>query len=136
MGCALRIYRVNFKDSSDSPPPKSVYEARAHEEQGYFLSFLKEVEGFHKRRADVPADLDTKDIDPRLILQVPPVLEKKFSWASFEKFKCRMVVLGNHWNSTNSVDTSASMVGMDTLNDINAYENTDEFACRVDHMRY
>ena len=23
-----------------------------------------------------------------------------------------------------------------TSNDINAYENTDEFACRVDHMRY
>jgi hypothetical protein len=115
MGCAIRVYRVDFKDSTDNPPPKSVDEARSHEEQGYFLAFLKEIEGFHKRRADVPADLDIKDIDPRLILQIIPIFEKKFSGANFDKFKCRMVVLGNHWANINNVDTSASMVGMDTL---------------------
>jgi len=115
MGCALRVYRVDFKEVLSDPPPKNIDEARVHPEQGYFGSFLKEIDGFHKKKADIPADIDIKDIDPNLILQLIPIFQKKFSGADFEKFKCRMVVLGNHWKNINGTDTSASMVGMDTL---------------------
>ena len=108
MGCALRVFRVDFKDVVNNPPPKNIEEARFHKEKGYFEAFLKEVEGFH-------ADLDIKDIDPNLILQLIPIFQKKFSGTDFEKFKCRMVVLGNHWKNINGVDTSASMSGIDTL---------------------
>ena len=115
MGCALRVFRVDFKDAVNNPPPKNIDEARFHKEKGYFEAFLKEVEGFHKRKADVPADIDIKDIDPNLILQLIPIFQKKFSGTDFEKFKCRMVVLGNHWKNVNGINTSASMSGIDTL---------------------
>jgi hypothetical protein len=115
MGCALRLYRVDFKHEKDEPPPRSVEEARDHPEQGYFKSFLRELEGFHKRKADVPADLDIKDIDPNLILQLIAIFQKKYNGTNFEKFKCRMVVLGQHWKNPNNTDTTATMVGMETL---------------------
>ena len=115
MGCALRVYRVDFMDSSNSPPPKNLDEARVHPEEGYFGAFLSETDGFHKRKADVPADLDIKDTSPSDTLQLIPILEKKFAGANVEKFKCRVVVLGSHWKNINSTDTSASMVGVDTL---------------------
>jgi hypothetical protein len=115
MGCALRVYRVDFKHEMDEPPPKSIAEARNHPEQGYFKAFLKEIDGFHKRRADIPADIDIKDIDPNLILQLIPLFQKKYSGTNFEKFKCRMVVLGQHWKNPDNIDTTATMVGMETL---------------------
>ena len=83
MGCALKAYRVDFKNEKDEPPPKNIDEARDHPEQGYFQSFLKELDGFHKRGADVSPDIDTKDIDPKLILQLIPLFQKKYSGASF-----------------------------------------------------
>ena len=115
MGCALKVYRTDFKDVLSNPAPKSIDEARVHPESGYFEFFLKEVDGFHKKKADTPADTDIKDIDPSLILQLVPIFQKKFSRADFEKFKCRVVVLGSHWIYTNGTGTSASMVGVDTL---------------------
>jgi len=87
MGCALRVHRVDFKGEKEEPAPKNIDEARAHPEQGYFESFLREMDGFHRRKADVPPDIDNKDIDPNLILQLVPLFQKKYSGANFEKFK-------------------------------------------------
>jgi hypothetical protein len=111
----IRVYRTDFKTELAEPPPKNLNEARAHKEQGYFQAFLSELDSFHKHGVDVPADLDIEDIDPDLILQLIPLFEKKFSGANFEKFKCRMVVLGNKWRNAHGVSTYAGMIGIDTL---------------------
>ena len=115
MGHELQIYRVDFKDMAENTPPTSINEARRHPEQGYFNAFLKEVDAFHRKGADIPAEIDIKDIDPKLILQLIPLFQKKFTGANFEKFKCRLVLLGNHWQNVQNIDTSASMIGIDTL---------------------
>jgi len=115
MRYATRIYRVDFKTEAQEPPPKSRNEAIAHPETGYFDSYLDELHSFHIHKADVPADMDIKDIDPDLILQLIPLFQKKFSGANFEKFKCRMILLGNKWKNTHGTSTYASMIGVDTL---------------------
>jgi hypothetical protein len=112
---AIRIYRVDFKTEEQEPPPKSRNEAKAHSEKGYFESYLDELHSFHIHKADVPADMDIKDIDPDLILQLIPLFQKKFSGANFEKFKCRMILLGNKWKNVHGASTYASMIGVDTL---------------------
>jgi len=112
---AVRMYRADFKTELAEPPPKNLDAARSHEEKGYFNSFLVELDSFHQHGVDVPPDLDIKDIDPRLVLQLIPILQKKFSGANFEKFKCRMVVLGDKWENIHGVSTYAGMIGIETL---------------------
>jgi hypothetical protein len=115
MKAALRVYRTDFKTETHEPPPNSVAEARVHPEQGYFKAFLAECESFSKYGVDIPPDIDIKDIDPALILQLIPLFQKKFNGANFDKFKCRMIVLGNKWKNIHQVDTYASMAKIDTL---------------------
>jgi hypothetical protein len=57
------------------------------------------------------------DIPPDLILQLMPIFEKKYVGTDFSKFKCRMVVLGQHWKNTFGIDTftTITMVRMDTI---------------------
>jgi hypothetical protein len=117
ISCArlVEIHRIDFKAESSEKPPTKIEEARNHAEDGYFESFLTELDAFNRKGCTVDPDIDIKDIDPDLILQLIPLFQKKYSGTDFEKFKCRMVVLGNHFKNKHNMDTYASMVGADTL---------------------
>ena len=78
---------------------------------------MREMGAHLRKGCAVPADMNIGDIPPDLILQLMPIFEKKYVGTDFSKFKCRMVVLGQHWKNTFGIDTftTITMVRMDTI---------------------
>jgi hypothetical protein len=108
--------RADYLDQQNLPPPKNLTQMRSHpESEGYLGSWMRELSAFSKRGCDIPADLPIGDIPPDLILQLMPIFEKKYVGTDFSKFKCRMVVLGQHWKNKHGIDTFTTMVRMTTI---------------------
>ena len=108
---------VNRVDANQRAPPRNVKEMRRHPDaKGYIASLFKELDAFSRTgNLNVPTDMDIHDIPPDMILQLMPLFSKKYEGLNFSKFKCRMVVLGNHWKNVHGVSTFSNMVDMDTL---------------------
>jgi hypothetical protein len=106
--------RVNC---NDIPPPKNFRDLASHPEaEKYFRAFLKELEAFKRSKSiEVPIDINIHDIPPEMILQLMPIFTKKYEGLDFSKFKCRMVVLGNHWKNIHNMPVYSDMIDMDTL---------------------
>ena len=92
----IQAHRADFLDEQSHPQPKSVDQARTHPEAiNYIGVFEKEVAAYNKRGCLLPPDISIGDIPPELILQLMPIFHKKYFGTDFNKFKCRMVSLGN-----------------------------------------
>jgi hypothetical protein len=108
--------RADFLDQKKLAPPKNLKQAREHpESEGYLGAWMREMGAHLRKGCAVPADMDIGDIPPDLILQLMPIFEKKYVGTDFSKFKCRMVVLGNHWKNKFGIDTFTTMVRMETI---------------------
>jgi len=115
--CVTEDIMVNRVDANQRAPPRNVKEMRRHPDaKGYIASLFKELDAFSRTgNLNVPTDMDIHDIPPDMILQLMPLFSKKYEGLNFSKFKCRMVVLGNHWKNVHGVSTFSNMVDMDTL---------------------
>lgn len=100
---------------------------------------LKELDAFKRTgNLNVPPDLDIHSIPPNMILQLLPLFSKKYEGLNFSKFKCRMVVLGNHWKNIHGVSTFSNMVDMNTLKVLIAIAATEgwEFSKQMLQKRF
>ena len=101
----------------DIAPPKHFLDCIKHPESfGHLAAMDSEFTSLYRtNNMNIPVDIDIKDIPPSAILQFIPIWQKKYVGMDFEKFKCRMIILGNLWKNIYNEETYSGMVGMDTI---------------------
>jgi hypothetical protein len=83
---------------------------------GYLKALDSELDSLSSSgNSEIPVNIDIKDIPPSAILQFIPIWQKKYVGLNFDKFKCRMIILGNRWKNIYHEETYSGMVGMDTM---------------------
>jgi hypothetical protein len=114
---ALEMAKAFRTSVDDLPVPRKFASCLTHPESfGHLKSLDTELSAL--RNTDnlfVPEDMNIKDIPPSAILQFIPIWQKKYVGLNFDKFKCRMILLGNKWKNLYHEETYSGMTGMDTM---------------------
>ena len=71
-------------------------------------SVEKRCKVFLRFRLEVPTNMNVHGVPPDIILQLIPLFSKKYEGLNSSKFKCRMVVLGNHWKDVYGISDTYS----------------------------
>ena len=80
-----KMFMCNRVDVLEKKTPANIQQARTYSESHRYLAALfRELNAFHQRGAtEVPEDIDIHDILSELILQLMPLLSRKYKLKKF-----------------------------------------------------